>query len=154
MRTYFPKGKELNETDKKWYLVDAEGMVLGRLSTFVADILSGKNKPEYTPFMDMGDYVIVINADKIKVTGNKTDQKMYYRHTGYVGHIRQETLGDALAKHPERVVERSVKGMLPRKALGRKMYKKLKVYASPEHPHEAQKPIPVELPERLKAKNQ
>jgi large subunit ribosomal protein L13 len=148
MRTYFPKGKDLKNYERKWFVVDATDMVLGRLASFIAGILSGKNKPEYTPFLDMGDHVIVINADKVKLTGSKLDDKIYYRHTGYIGHLRQVRPKDLLQKHPERLVEYAVKGMLPRNSLGRKMYKKLKVYASPEHPHQAQKPVRVEVPFR------
>ena len=126
--------------DRKWYVVDAAGMNLGRLSSEIAKVLRGKNKPIFTPHMDCGDYVIVVNADKIAVTGKKLDQKIYYRHSEYVGGMKETTLKDMLAKHPERVIEHAVKGMLPKGPLGRAMYKKLFVYAGPEHKHAAQKP--------------
>ncbi len=126
--------------ERKWYVVDAEGKTLGRLSSEVARILRGKHKPIFTPHMDTGDYVIVVNAEKVKVTGKKLDQKIYYRHSGYVGGMKQTTLKDMLKKHPERVVEHAVKGMLPKGPLGRKMYKKLFVYVGPDHKQAAQKP--------------
>lgn len=126
--------------DRKWYVVDAAGMTLGRLASEVASILRGKNKPIFTPHMDTGDYVIVINAEKIAVTGRKLDQKIYYRHSDYVGGMKQETLKEKLKKKPESVIEHAVKGMLPKGPLGREMYKKLFVYAGPEHKHAAQKP--------------
>ncbi len=126
--------------DRKWYVVDAENMTLGRLASEVAKILRGKNKPIFTPHMDTGDNVIVINAEKIKVTGKKLDQKIYYSHSDYVGGLKQATLKEKLAKKPEQVIELAVKGMLPKGPLGRQMYKKLHVYAGPEHKHEAQKP--------------
>ena len=126
--------------EKKWYVVDATNMTLGRLASEVAKVLRGKNKPQFTPFLDMGDYVIVINAEKIKVTGKKLDQKIYYKHSDYVGGMKETTLREQLAKKPESVVEMAVKGMLPKGPLGRKMYTKLFVYAGPEHKHAAQKP--------------
>lgn len=126
--------------DRKWYVVDATDMTLGRLASEVAKVLRGKNKPIFTPHMDTGDYVIVVNAEKIKVTGKKLDQKIYYRHSDYVGGMKETTLRDKLAKKPEQVVELAVKGMLPKGPLGRQMYTKLHVYAGPEHKHEAQKP--------------
>ena len=126
--------------ERKWYVVDASEYTLGRLASEVAKVLRGKNKPTYTPSLDTGDYVIVINAEKIKVTGKKLDQKVYYRHSGWVGGLRQETLREKLAKHPERVIEDAVKGMLPKGPLGREMFTKLHVYAGPDHKHEAQKP--------------
>ena len=126
--------------DRKWYVVDAEGMTLGRLASEVAKVLRGKNKPIFTPHIDTGDYVIVVNAEKIKVTGKKLDQKVYYRHSGYVGGIKETTLKEMLNKHPERVIEFAVKGMLPKGPLGRQMYTKLFVYAGPDHKHAAQKP--------------
>ncbi|MDO4476134.1 MAG: 50S ribosomal protein L13 [Lachnospiraceae bacterium] len=126
--------------DRKWYVVDASGMTLGRMASEVAKILRGKNKPIFTPNEDMGDYVIVVNADKIKVTGKKLDQKIYYHHSRYIGGMKETSLRDMLAKKPERVVELAVKGMLPKGPLGRQMYKKLFVYAGPEHKHQAQKP--------------
>ena len=126
--------------DRKWYVVDAAGMTLGRLSSEVAKVLRGKNKPIFTPHMDTGDYVIIVNAEKIQVTGKKLDQKIYYHHSDYVGGLKQTTLRDKLAKKPEQVVELAVKGMLPKGPLGRQMYRKLFVYAGPEHKHAAQKP--------------
>ena len=126
--------------DRKWYVVDATGMTLGRLSSEIAKILRGKNKPIFTPHMDCGDYVIVVNAENIAVTGTKLDQKIYYRHSEYVGGMKETTLKEMLAKHPERVIEHAVKGMLPKGPLGREMYKKLFVYAGPDHKHAAQKP--------------
>ncbi len=129
-----------DKLEKKWYLVDAEGATLGRLASEVAKILRGKNKPEYTPFVDTGDYVIIVNADKIKVTGKKLNQKVYYHHSAYVGGMKEATLKEMLAKKPEKVLELAVKGMLPKGPLGRSMFDKLHVYAGPEHPHAAQKP--------------
>ena len=126
--------------ERKWYVVDATGYTLGRLSSEVAKVLRGKNKPIFTPHIDCGDYVIVVNADKVKVTGKKLDQKVYYNHSDYVGGMRETTLREMMAKKPEKVVELAVKGMLPKGPLGRTMYKKLFVYAGPEHKHEAQKP--------------
>ena len=126
--------------DRKWYVVDAEGMTLGRLASEVAKVLRGKNKAIFTPHIDTGDYVIVVNAEKIKVTGKKLEQKIYYNHSDYVGGMKETTLKEMLAKHPERVIEHAVKGMLPKGPLGRAMIKKLFVYAGPEHPHAAQKP--------------
>ncbi len=126
--------------ERKWYVVDATNMTLGRLASEVAKILRGKNKPIFTPFLDMGDYVIIVNADKVKVTGRKLDQKIYYHHSGYVGGLKQTTLREMMARKPERVVELAVKGMLPKGPLGRQMYTKLYVYAGPEHKQAAQKP--------------
>ena len=126
--------------DRKWYVVDATDMTLGRLASEVAKVLRGKNKAIFTPHMDCGDYVIVINAEKIKVTGKKLDQKIYYHHSDYVGGMKETTLRDKLAKKPEQVIELAVKGMLPKGPLGRQMYTKLHVYAGPEHNHAAQKP--------------
>lgn len=128
------------EVDRKWYVVDADGVTLGRLASEIAKVLRGKNKPIFTPNEDTGDYVIVVNAEKIKVTGKKLDQKIYYSHSDYVGGLKETNLKDMLAKHPERVVEHAVKGMLPKGPLGRQMYQKLFVYAGPEHKHAAQKP--------------
>ena len=128
------------EVRQEWYVVDATDKVLGRLSTEIARVLRGKHKPEYTPHVDVGDFVIVVNAEKVKVTGRKLDQKLYYRHTGYPGGLKSITLRRQLEKFPERVIEAAVKGMLPRGPLGRQMFKKLKVYAGPNHPHEAQQP--------------
>ena len=126
--------------ERKWYVVDAEGKTLGRLASEVAKVLRGKNKAIFTPHIDTGDYVIIVNADKIKVTGKKLDQKIYYHHSDYVGGMRETTLREMLANKPERVMEFAVKGMLPKGPLGRQMYKKLFVYAGPEHKHAAQKP--------------
>ena len=126
--------------DRKWYVVDAEGMTLGRLASEVAKVLRGKNKPTFTPHADTGDYVIVVNAEKIAVTCKKMDQKIYYSHSDYVGGLKSATLKEMLAKHPERVIEHAVKGMLPKGPLGRQMYTKLFVYAGPDHKHAAQKP--------------
>ena len=130
---------------RDWYVVDATGHTLGRLASEIATILRGKNKPTYTPHIDTGDNVIVINAEKIKVTGKKLDQKVYYRHSGYVGGIKETTLKEMLNKHPERVIEYAVKGMLPKGPLGRQMYTKLFVYAGPDHKHAAQKPETLEF---------
>ncbi|MBE7056483.1 MAG: 50S ribosomal protein L13 [Ruminococcaceae bacterium] len=137
MKTYMPKG---NDADKKWYIIDAEGKVLGRLATEVAKILRGKHKPTYTPFMDMGDYVIIINADKVVLTGNKWNDKKYRYHTGYPGGLKEVAYKNLVVKHPAKLVELAVKGMLPKNSLGRAMYKKMKVYAGAEHEHQAQKP--------------
>jgi large subunit ribosomal protein L13 len=142
MKTTIARVSDLNRT---WYVVDAEGQTLGRLASQVAAVLRGKHKPIYSPSVDCGDYVIVINADKIRVTGNKMDEKMYYRHSGYVGGLREMTLREQLQLHPRRPVELAVKGMLPKNKLGRKMFKKLKVYTGTEHPHQAQQPVPLEL---------
>ena len=126
--------------ERKWYVVDAANMTLGRLASEVAKVLRGKNKPIFTPHMDTGDFVIIVNAEKVKVTGRKLDQKIYYHHSGYVGGLKETTLREMMAKKPERVVELAVKGMLPKGPLGRQMYKKLHVYVGPEHQHAAQKP--------------
>ena len=126
--------------ERKWYVVDATGYTLGRLSSEIAKVLRGKNKPIFTPHIDTCDYVIIVNAEKIKVSGKKMDQKIYYHHSDYVGGMKETTLKEMLNKHPERVIEYAVKGMLPKGPLGRQMYKKLFVYAGPEHKHEAQKP--------------
>ena len=126
--------------ERKWYVVDADGCTLGRLASGVASVLRGKNKPQFTPHVDTGDYVIIVNADKIKVTGKKLEQKIYYNHSDYVGGMRETTLKEMLAKKPERVIELAVKGMLPKGPLGRSMFTKLHVYAGPEHEQAAQKP--------------
>lgn len=141
MKTISAKKESLNP---EWYVVDAQGKTLGRLATQIATFLRGKHKPVFTPHVDCGDYVVVVNAEKIHVTGRKMTQKKYYRHSGYPGGLREITLRDQLKKFPERVVEHAVRGMLPRNRLGRKMYKKLKVYAGPNHPHQAQKPKAIE----------
>ena len=137
MQTYMANPDKI---ERKWYVVDAEGCTLGRLASGVASVLRGKNKPQFTPHVDTGDYVIVVNADKIKVTGKKLEQKIYYNHSDYVGGMKETTLKEMLAKKPERVIELAVKGMLPKGPLGREMYTKLFVYAGPEHKHAAQKP--------------
>ncbi|NOZ49578.1 MAG: 50S ribosomal protein L13 [Chloroflexi bacterium] len=134
-----------HEIERQWFVVDAQGKTLGRLSTEIATILRGKHKPIYTPHVDCGDYVIVINADRIHVTGKRLDQKIYYRHSGYIGGLKEITLRRMLETHPERVIELAVKGMLPKTRLGRVMFKKLKVYAAPTHPHTAQQPQTLEL---------
>ena len=134
--------------ERKWYVVDATGYTLGRLASEVAKVLRGKNKPTYTPSVDTGDYVIVINAEKINVTGKKLDQKIYYNHSGWVGGLKETTLREMLNKHPERVIEHAVKGMLPKGPLGRSMINKLHVYAGPEHVHAAQKPEVLEISEK------
>ena len=141
-KTYVTKNEDVQ---REWYVVDATGQTLGRLATRVAHRLRGKHKPIYSPSVDTGDYVIVVNADKIHVTGRKLDQKIYYRHSGYPGGLKQITLRNLLQKHPTRVIEHAVRGMLPKNRLGRRMFKKLKVYAGPNHPHEAQQPEPLEL---------
>ena len=130
---------------KKWYVIDAEGVTLGRLASEVASILRGKNKPQYAPNVDMGDYVIIVNAEKVAVTGKKLEQKMYRRHSGWVGGLKEVRMDKMLATYPERVIEHAVKGMLPKNALGRKMFSKLHVYAGAEHPHAAQKPETLEF---------
>lgn len=142
MKTYITKPAEV---ERKWYVIDAEGQTLGRLASRVAAVLRGKHKPGYSPSVDCGDYVIIINADKIRVTGQRLDDKRYYRHSGYPGGIREITLREQLEKFPTRPLEIAIKGMLPKNRLGRKMIKKLKVYAGSEHPHEAQQPVPMEL---------
>lgn len=133
------------DVERKWYVVDAEGKTLGRLASKVAAILRGKHKPTFTPHVDCGDYVIIVNAEKIQVTGKKRTDKVYYRHSGYPGGLKATTFEQMIARRPERVLELAIKGMLPHNRLGRQMYRKLKVYAGPEHPHAAQKPEPLEL---------
>ena len=137
MKTYMPTASEI---ERKWYVIDAADQTLGRLSTQIATVLRGKHKPIYTPYLDTGDYVIVINAEKVKVTGKKLEEKIYWHHTGWIGGQKKTSLKRMLQIHPERVVEHAVKGMLPKGPLGRQMYRKLHVYAGPEHPHAAQKP--------------
>ncbi|MDQ3876658.1 MAG: 50S ribosomal protein L13 [Actinomycetota bacterium] len=137
MKTWNAKPGEL---DRRWYVVDAEGQTLGRLATQIADTLRGKRKPRYTPHVDTGDFVVVVNADKIAVTGKKLDDKVYYRHSGYPGGLKQRTLREELERRPTEVLRRAVKGMLPRNRLARAQLRKLKVYAGPDHPHEAQRP--------------
>jgi large subunit ribosomal protein L13 len=142
MKTYSAKPGEIT---REWYLVDAEGKTLGRLATQIADTLRGKRKPQYTPHVDTGDFVVVVNADKIQVTGNKLDQKRYYRHSGYPGGLRSRTLREQLERRPAEVLRVAVKGMLPKNRLARQQITKLKIYAGPEHPHEAQNPKSLEL---------
>ena len=137
MKTYMASPSTI---ERKWYVVDATGYTLGRLSSEIAKVLRGKNKPQFTPHIDTGDYVIIVNAEKIKVTGKKLDQKIYYHHSDYVGGMKETTLREMLAKKPEKVVELAVKGMLPKGPLGREMFTKLHVYAGAEHPHAAQQP--------------
>jgi large subunit ribosomal protein L13 len=137
MKTYIPK---LAEIERKWYLVDAEGKILGRLASRLAQILCGKDKPMYTPHMDVGDFVVVINAEKVKVTGGKEEKKIYYRHTGYPGGLKERTYEKLLSIRPEDIIRKAVRGMIPKNKLGRQMFKKLKVYAGSEHPHQAQRP--------------
>ncbi len=142
MKTYQANAQD---RERGWQIVDAEGKTLGRLATQIANVLRGKNKPTYTPHVDVGDFVIVVNAEKIAVTGDKREKKLYWRHSGYPGGIRSRTLGDLLEKRPEEVIRKAVKGMLPRNRLARQQLRKLKVYAGPEHPHQAQKPEQLEI---------
>ncbi len=142
MKTFSAKPAEVR---RDWYVVDATGKTLGRLSTEIARRLRGKHKPEYTPHVDTGDYIVVVNAEKIRVTGNKLKDKIYYRHTGYIGNLKSITLDKLLDEAPERALQHAVKGMLPRGPLGRKMFSKLRVFAGPEHNHTAQQPIPLEV---------
>jgi large subunit ribosomal protein L13 len=141
-RTYVTKREDI---ERDWYVVDASGQTLGRLASEVAQIIRGKHKPTFSPAVDVGDYVIVVNAEKVHVTGQKLDQKMYYRHSGYPSGLKELSLGRMLEEHPTRVIQFAVKGMLPKNKLGRKMVKKLKVYAGPDHPHQAQQPEALEL---------
>jgi large subunit ribosomal protein L13 len=142
MKTYSANPQEV---ERKWFVVDAQGQTLGRLATRVATLLRGKHKPIYTPHVDCGDYVIIVNAEKVNVTGQKLDDKIYYRHSHYPGGLKQVTMRRQLQIHPERVIEAAVRGMLPKNRLGRKMFRKLKVYAGPDHPHRAQQPEDLEL---------
>ena len=142
MRTFTEKKEEI---EREWYVVDAEGQTLGRLASRIAPILKGKHKPTYTPHLDCGDFVIIVNAEKVRVTGRKLDQKLYYHHSGYPGGLKRISLRDQLDRYPERVLEAAIRGMLPKNKLGRRMVKKLKVYAGDTHPHEAQQPKPLEL---------
>ena len=141
MKTYTAKPHEIEQA---WYLVDAEGKTLGRLATQIADLLRGKGKPQYTPHIDTGDFVVVVNAERIHVTGNKLEQKLYYRHSGYPGGLRVRTLAEQLERRPEEVLRKAVKGMLPKNKLAARQIVKLKVYAGPDHPHEAQNPVAIE----------
>lgn len=142
METYIPK---LDEINQKWLIVDADGQILGRFASEVASILRGKNKPIFTPHMDVGDYVIIINAGRIRVTGKKAKTKKYYRHTGYPGGLRSDNYSDLIKSNPAKILEKAIWGMLPHNKLGKKIYKKLKIYAGSEHPHEAQKPEKIEI---------
>ena len=139
------KSYKLDSLEKSWLLVDASDKTLGRLSTYIAKILMGKNKPEYTPHNDVGDYVVVINAEKIKVTGNKNEQKTYYRHSGYPGGIKSKNFNDLITSYPERIITSAVKGMLPKNKLSKSVIKKLKVYKGETHPHSAQNPVKQEI---------
>lgn len=140
-KTYYPKAGEITQ---EWYVADANGQNLGRFASKVARVLMGKHKPDFTPGVDTGDFVVVVNCERVVVTGNKLDDKKYYHHTGYPGGIREITLRDQLEKHPDRVIQNAVWGMLPHNKFGRKLLKKLKVYAGPNHPHDAQSPKPLE----------
>lgn len=140
-KTYYPKADEIQ---RDWVVVDANDQTLGRLATQISTVMLGKHKPDFTPGVEMGDYVIVVNASHIRVTGNKLDDKMYHRHTGYPGGLKSVNLRDLLAKNPERVIEKAVWGMLPHNRMGRSLMKKLRVYAGPDHPHDAQEPRPIE----------
>ena len=142
MNTFSAKPAEVR---RDWFVVDATGKTLGRLSTEIAQRLRGKHKPEYTPHVDTGDYIVVVNAEKIRVTGNKVKDKMYHHHTGYIGNLKSKSLETMLEEHPERVLQTAVKGMLPKGPLGRQMFKKLRVFKGPEHDHAAQQPIPLEI---------
>jgi len=137
LKTYFYKGQY---TDRKWYLVDAQGMVLGRLASKIAQILRGKHKPIYAPYMDVGDFVVVVNADKVRLTGRKEEKKIYYHHSGYIGGLKSVGYKKLKQEKPERIISLAVKGMLPKNSLGRRMFKKLKVYRGDKHPHKAQQP--------------
>ena len=143
MKTFTPKPKDI---DRQWFVVDAENQVLGRLASQIANRLRGKYKPEFSPHMDNGDFIVVVNCEKIRVTGKKLEEKNYYRHSGWVGSLKTTSLADMLATHPDRVITLAVRGMLPKNRLGRHMLKKLKVCVGPEHPYKAQKPQPLTLP--------
>ncbi len=147
MPTYSPKAAELTHA---WHVIDAEDVVLGRLATQVATLLRGKHKPTYAPHMDTGDFVVIVNAEKVALTGNKRDQAFVYRHSGFPGGLRKRSFGEMLDKQPERLLEKTIKGMLPHNRLGRAMASKLKVYAGPNHPHQAQQPQPFELNDKSK----
>ena len=142
MKTYQANAQD---RERDWYVVDAEGKTLGRLATQIADVLRGKRKPTYTPHVDVGDFVIVINAEKVAISGNKLDNKFAYRHSGFPGGLRARSLGDEMRRHPDRVVEKAITGMLPKNRLGRQVKRKLRVYAGPDHPHQAQQPVPYEI---------
>ena len=142
MKTFSAKPQEVQSS---WYLVNAEGQTLGRLASQIASRLRGKHKPEYTPHVDTGDYIVVVNAEKIRVTGRKLKDKIYYKHTGYIGNLKKESLEHLMQRAPEKALERAIKGMLPRNPLGRQMFKKLRVFSGTEHPHQAQQPVLLEL---------
>ena len=142
MSTFIPSGKDI---DRKWYILDADGATLGRLATKAADLLSGKLNPQYLPYIDMGDHVIVINADKVRLTGLKSQSKLYRRYTGFPGGLREESFTRLLSRKPEKILEEAIKGMLPKTKLGRKMGSKLKVYRGDKHPHQAQGPVPMQM---------
>ncbi len=142
MKTFVAKPQTV---ERDWYLVDADGKTLGRLASEIAKRLRGKHKPEYTPHVDTGDYIVVINAEKVAVTGNKARDKMYHHHTGYIGNLKSVSFEKLIAEHPERIIQNAVKGMLPKNPLGREMFRKLKVYAGSEHMHTAQQPTPLEI---------
>lgn len=142
MKTFVAKH---DEQTKVWYVVDAEGKVLGRLASEIAAVLRGKNKPEFSPFQDMGDFVVVVNAEKVKVTGQKAENKLYRRHSGYPGGLKEVPYNKMMKTHPTRIVEMAVRGMLPKNALGRQLFRKLKVYAGPDHPHQAQQPVELNI---------
>ena len=142
MKTYLPK---VDQIERNWWVVDADGQTLGRMATRIAKILMGKDKPSYTDFLDTGDFVVVVNADKVKMTGNKWEEKIYYSHSGRPGGLKETTAKDMIRKHPDRVVRLAVKGMLPKTKLGKQMIRKLKIYAGQEHPHSAQQPQPLAL---------
>ncbi|MCW2860845.1 MAG: ribosomal protein [Actinoallomurus sp.] len=142
MRTYTPKPADV---ERQWHVIDATDVVLGRLASQVATLLRGKHKPIFAPHLDTGDFVIIINADKVALSGKKLEQKKAYRHSGYPGGLRAMSYGDLMEKHPERAVEKAIKGMLPKNTLGRQMFSKLKVYTGPEHPHQAQQPVPYDI---------
>ena len=142
VKTYYAKP---NEVERAWVLIDAEDQVLGRVATRAAQILKGKHKPQYTPHVDTGDFVVIVNAEKVRVTGAKAQEKAYYRHSGFPGGLKEESFQQAMEKHPERIIEHAVKGMLPKNTLGRAMGKKLKVYVGPDHPHTAQNPTKIEM---------
>ncbi len=152
-KTYIPSVEKIR-AERKWYLVDVAGKTLGRQAAQIASILRGKHKPEFTPFLDCGDFVVVINAEKVELTGKKWKNKKYYRHSGYPGGLKEMRAEELREKHPERLIKLAVKRMLPKGNLGRKMLKKLKVYRGPEHPHQAQTPEPLDLPDRNKKKYQ
>jgi large subunit ribosomal protein L13 len=142
VRTYTPKPADV---ERQWHVIDATDVVLGRLASQVATLLRGKHKPIYAPHLDTGDFVIIVNAGKVALSGKKLEQKKAYRHSGYPGGLRSMSYGDLMEKHPERAVEKAIKGMLPKNTLGRQMFSKLKVYAGPEHPHQAQQPVPYDI---------